>query len=190
MNRLINRIARRLGIRGLDLDTNLTIADRDRMLRLSALPSVAITLLFVGLVMDIFFNTRTFDLQHLPDKWPTRIDTASSDAATLLSTIGTAVLFIGGASRVSRQLASWAAVFAGALLITATACAGFVIFTDLDTSAYSASSYDRFYSVTWEQLAEVAGISAIGYAFLAYRGLSGSHQPGSRIAERRRRDAA
>jgi hypothetical protein len=188
VNGLLQSIARRLGIRGLDLESSLSVGDRDRMILVSVLPAVSIILLFVALAMDIGFDSRSFDFNNPPDEWATRIDNAATYAATFLSRLAVAVMFLAGVRPATRQLGSWATVFAGALLVAAVSSAAFVVFVYLDTSA-NALAFDRYYLFTWEELATMTGFMAVGYTFLAYRGLS-APEPGRRINERRRRDAA
>jgi hypothetical protein len=169
----------------------MLVSDRDRMIVVSLLPVLSIALLFVSLIMQIGFDGSqfSFDPDDAPPDWPRRIDGAASYAAGFLSLLSITLLFIAGTRDTSRQLGSWAAAFGGLMIITAAGSAAFVVFVYLETSANS-FDIDKWYVYTWAQLAYITGLIAVGYAFLAYRGLTTPGGYGRRLSARRRRGGA
>jgi len=89
----------------------------------------------------------------------------------LLSAVAVAVLFFAGLGRWSRAEGSWMSVM-GAFLAIVAGCVGFsavVIETAIDDPDVLLDLRVHF---VWFDIAQTFGLMAIGFFFLAYRGLS------------------
>ena len=171
------RLAPLFGVAGFDF--RLSTQDRNLLIAISLLPMLVLTLVFVNLAIEVIGpgSGRTFSLV---DDWEGRLIGATYNGTTALAYAAMASVFVGALGRVSRPVASWAAVAACAFAAVSFVAGCFIVFVALD-DATPFLGVHRYYARVWERLANVSGFLAIGYAFLAYRGLSGTrpHGPGT-----------
>jgi len=163
----LHRLAPLFGIRRFDF--HLSIEERDRLIALSLLPATAVVLVIVA-----FLSTELGPHSgrlNLTVDWSGRVLSAAYYGSQALTLAATASVFFAALGRVTRSIGSWAAVAACALAVVSFASAAFVFFVALDSSDIFGGVV-RYNARVWEQLAYVTGHLAIGYAFLAYRGVS------------------
>lgn len=184
------RIARSVGIRGLEF--TLTEGDKTRLLYASILPSILLAANLIGLALDIYYGDELvfvgggsgfFPGGPVPEFWQ-RV----YNIAEILSGVGVialAGLFIAGIPRVSRGVGSWAAGIAMLSLAVAgcfMAGAAFV----LGVLELPSDTIQDLRVHLWVSWSHDAGLIAVGYAFLAYRGLSDStYRPREVVRQRR-----
>jgi hypothetical protein len=138
--------------------------ERDWLIYISILPLIVIA----AIAIELYIRIDSGNLTQLGDTY--RFYVASQVIAALAVPISVAVLFVAGVTPVSRPVASWAALIAFVLILTALVSGAFVTVVVLGATA----SFDlnRYYSDVWRTLSSACGFLAVGYAFLAYRGLS------------------
>ena len=180
------RIARLLGIRGLDFTLNA--ADKDRLVYASLLPLILFAGILVALAIEVVYGQeQAYGLDRdAVGAWQ-RIH-AVAGVLESITPLVVAGLFIAGIARVSRGVASWSALIAcGLLLLAGLLFMGTAVAYGVVNLTYEET--EDLHIFKWSFWAYDAAFVAIGYAFLAYRGLSGStYRP--REAVRRRRSAA
>jgi hypothetical protein len=156
------RIAALFGLTGFTF--RLSGRERDWLIYISILPLLVIA----AIAIELYMRIDSGNLQ-LTDTY--RFYVASQVIASLAVPISVAVLFVAGVTPVSRPAASWAALIAFVLILIALVSGAFVTVVVLGTPA-SSFDFSRYYSDVWQTLSSTCGFLAVGYAFLAYRGLS------------------
>ena len=165
------RIAALFGLTGFTF--RLSGRERDRLIYISMLPLLVIAAIAFELYIRIHSGNLT---ALLADNY--RLYAVSQTIASLALPISVAILFVAGVAPVSRPAASWTALIASVLILIALVSGAFVTIVVLGSTA---SNFDpsRYYSDVWRTLSYSCGFLAVGYAFLAYRGLS--RPPGRRL---------
>lgn len=174
----IRRTFGHLGISGLVLHMNR--GERDRLLWASLVPFVAIVN-----VMAQSATTTAFDFESR-DEWVTRIYFFTSAVEGALVVAAVASLFLLGIGSISRAQASWALLLASTFFVAAISGGIFSGLPYLVKDDNDPSFFTGWYSMEIRNTAYVLGSLAIGYAFLAYRGLS-AQDYGRRVYGQRRR---
>jgi hypothetical protein len=167
---MLQRLPRIAALFGLTSFTfRLGRRERDWLIYISILPLLVIAAIAVELYIRIDLGNAT----QLGDNY--RFYVASQDIPSLALPVSVAVLFVAGVAPVSKPVASWAALIASVLILIAFVSGAFVTIVDLGASA---SRFDptRYYSDVWRTLSYACGFLAVGYAFLAYRGLNRTTQ--------------
>ena len=165
------RISHYFGITGLDF--TLTDESRERILWASFIPFALLCAMLIDLSLDLYFGRPAFPFHGPPEGWQ-RVQNASRAISGLLPFISLAVLFLASISRWSRAEASWMLAI-GVVLIVAAVAAGAATTAIRVFALDSTKLFDlRFY--TWMQWTQNFGLLAVGYCFIAYRGLAASQR--------------
>jgi hypothetical protein len=162
MRERLPRIAALFGLTGFTF--RLSGRERDWLIYISILPLLVIA----TIAIELYIRIDSGNFTQLADNY--RFYLASQTIANLALPISVAVLFVAGVAPVSRPMASWAALIASVLILIALVSGAFVTVVVFGTSASGLPN--RYYSDVWRTLSDAVGFLAIGYAFLAYRGLS------------------
>lgn len=144
----------------------LSSRERDWLIYISILPLLVIA----AIAFELYIRIHSGNLnQLLADNY--RLYAVSQTIASLALPISVAILFVAGVAPVSRPMASWTALLASILILIALVSGAFVTVVILGSPASSLDP-SRYYSDVWRALSYSCGFLAVGYAFLAYRGLS------------------
>jgi hypothetical protein len=176
----IDRVAAYFGIGPLDF--RLTRADLRRLSFASAFPILVLiceaVLLFFAIVKNIPFDGTAGSVS---DTW-WRVYLFTSVIHGPFLPVSLALLFAFSIYPVSRSQGTGAIVIAVILLGTAI-CLGLIsASSQLTFRRADQASLNIWYSRNWSAIAYDCGFLAIGYTFLAYRGLSRSAMPQPRPA--------
>jgi hypothetical protein len=167
------------------LELGIEGSDVRRLMATSAVPTALLVVVLVELLIRITLpDLRTYPYRGWDD-WSLRIARAARDTIEFGAPLATAWLFASGLTGTNRRLGSWSALISVVCALVTLGSGSFVAFVYLDTNA-PFFIVNRFYADVWSDLARVAGFLAIGYAFLAYRGLNASGHS-RRVYGRRRR---
>ncbi|HEV8574257.1 MAG TPA: hypothetical protein VGR43_06055 [Dehalococcoidia bacterium] len=155
----------------LDLTWRLDDRSKRRLKWTCALPAILIVALVIRIVIEYSYAPE--DLRS-DESGPPELVQALHRAATsldLLTPAAVAVLFLAGLRSWSRVEGSWM-LLGGGLLATVA-----IAFVALITLVYTATTdfnvlRDLRVLILWPEIAQTFGLLAVGFFFLAYRGLS------------------
>lgn len=155
-----------IGELSFDLDDH-----QGRALRMiSVLPGLALLALLATFLLDIAHDPTPVASYGFWD----RLQTVAAFLQTPLVYIGLAALIVFGIGRVSYELGSYAFAVAAALIagafLTAVYASMLYLFLPIRTDP------GDYYLFTATRATFVLGVLAVGYSFLAYRGLSGGSE--------------
>jgi hypothetical protein len=180
------RVARTFGIRGLDM--SLTGPDKDRLVLASILPLLLLAANVAALLIEVAYGDRALvgSYSNEGTVWWARVLSVAAivKSSTMLAVAG---LFIAGIAPVSRGIGSWAALITFG---SASLAAVLVVATCLAVGVFVLNGEDMqdFHVYDWPGWAYDASALALGYAFLAYRGLYiNPYRPREIVRQRRTR---
>ena len=173
-----------------DLDLRLDSRTLTWLLWASLFPLVVLLCLGTRLYVDVEHNS----LLESPSTTWQQVDIIAYSAFTFGLPLSVAVLVFIGVRSLDRRVGSWALVITGILLVLSVGfgMSSVVIYAthtpQQNTFDGAPDTLTKLRPQTWVQFSDAFGFLAIGYAFLAYRGLNIAQRTGprrQRLARRR-----
>jgi hypothetical protein len=172
----IDRIAAWFGIG--DIDFRLSRTDRNRLMYASIFPAVILVGSLVSLLIDMSYSGNTFSFDRTIPWW-SRVDAVIGTVTSPLLPLAVALLFLFSIYPASRALGAWSFVLVAVFLI-ATTCLAILGALPFVFKGGDAIYRDDWYRSHLADFANEFAYLAIGYAFLAFRGLSVRQLPRGR----------
>jgi len=174
-------VTRRLGLPRLDF--NIDEHQRGKIMRASVLPSVILMAQLVMLLLELYYSNSELSFapgfgSGAPEIWQRLYALAAN--IQFIQVVSLAGLFAAGIFNWNRAEGSWVFAIAVCLSAVSLVLGGGAAILELFTQDPDFLSDIRIF--TWQRLASTCGLLAVGYFFLAYRGLASQGQ-----AKRRRR---
>jgi hypothetical protein len=182
---MIRRMAR--SITGAPIDLTQDRDTSNRVLWVSMFPLVVFALLTASTAIDLFHDAKTPGIfsDSLPAPFWRHAYYFFSDAQQALLPFTLALLFFFGIERVTHREGSWYLVIGATMALVGLVLRSAIAVEDLMKDPFRSDQYDWRLDIFASYGATALALS-VGYAFLAYRGLS-THDYGRRVYGRRRR---
>jgi len=156
----------------LNLTWRLDDDSRRRLMQAAALPAVVILAMLIRIPLEYVYSPAELyllDEFDAPDLWQRLYRAATT--LNILTPVAVAVLFLAGLRTWSGPEGSWM-LLAGGVLATIAIAFGVLVTFVLTATGDSDVIYDLRVNTLWRDIAQTFGLLAVGFFFVAYRGLS------------------